>query len=152
MHVRELRGCWKFEIENKPSIHSESWKAFRGSVSKVYYIVLVANEVAVISLKDVLSLLVPFFRMLCVPASSVYEKVYNQSCVCVCNLFLHSFPSEISPEHCRTLQPCVSDLRCSEIQDTGDEVNARRWLVDSLTWGISNSKVEPRRKRPLWRY
>ena len=48
-----------------------------GSVTKVglpvYYIQAVAYEVAVISLKVVISLTVPFSILRCVPANSVFE-------------------------------------------------------------------------------
>ena len=54
----------------------------------------------VFSLKVVISLTVPFpYRVVSQPIPCLKWVSYNDSCVCVCNLFLHSFPSETSPEH-----------------------------------------------------
>ena len=78
---------------------------------------------------------------LCASQFRVWNRYHIMSPVSVCTLFLHSFPSETSQEHCRTLQPGVFDLCCSENQGTGDRVNARRWLVD-LSSSISSSEVE----------
>ena len=50
-------------------------------------------EVAVISLKVLISLTVPFSILRCVPANSVF------AIPCMCNLFLHLSRSETSPEH-----------------------------------------------------
>ena len=42
----------------------------------------------------------PFpYCVVCQPIPCLKEVSYDDSCVCVCNLFLHSFPSETSPEH-----------------------------------------------------
>ena len=128
---------------------TESGKVFRGSDTKVYYIVSVSYEVVVKFLKVVTSLTYCF---VCQPIPCLKYVPHNESFVCGCNLFLHLFACETYPEHCRTLYPGVSDLHCWEIQDNGDGVNARRWLVVFSTWCIPSSEVESSRKRPTWRH
>ena len=42
----------------------------------------------------------PFpYCVMCQPIPCLKYISYNDSCLCVCDLFLHSFPSETSPEH-----------------------------------------------------
>ena len=73
-----------------------------GSVTKVpvYYIQSVAYEVAVISLKVVISLTVPFSILRCVPANSVFEiGIMTPVYVSVIYFCIRSLVRRTSPEH-----------------------------------------------------
>ena len=64
-----------------------------GSVTKVpvYYIQSVAYEVVVISLKVVISLIVPFSILRCVPANSMFEIGIIKWLLCMCLQFIFAF-------------------------------------------------------------
>ena len=65
------------------------------------------------------------------------------------SLFLHSFPSETSPEHFNRV---FSTCAVRKTKTLGTEwMLVVDWLI-FLTWCISSSEVEPSRTRPMWRY